>query len=359
MAGDGSVDGGDGTLDAAAAGDGDTSAEDAGSSPAQDSGAGQDAGSSPSDDGGVPVSNFLVDEGFESYELGPQTEAEAETMFGGTNNSTLYGWDAGRAHIVDGMNAFSGKSLRIAYPEGDHDDTGVKLRRPLTEVGQYHAEYYYSFRVNIGEDFDPKLGGKLTGLCNGVCPAGGEREKTGHGYSLRFLYEEHQQRPSDGGCESDQSSDRVHLAMYLYHEDQVRRHGDVIHVADYGCEPDTRDGEPYQFYGPHGEHHMFGCSWADDCHLTRGVWHRLTFQIRLNTNGEANGILRVWIDGELAYENTAMRLVGADFDGTTSIDGYEPRDRLFFETFHGGSGSEYDPRRTGYILFDDVKLGTP
>ncbi len=40
--------------------------------------------------------------------------------------------------------------------------------------------------------------------------------------------------------------------------------------------------------------------------LPRGKWMRLEQEVALNTPGEANGTLRVWIDGKLKFENKRM-----------------------------------------------------
>jgi hypothetical protein len=41
--------------------------------------------------------------------------------------------------------------------------------------------------------------------------------------------------------------------------------------------------------------------------LARGRWVKIEQEIRLNTPGSADGVLRVWIDGELKINRTAMR----------------------------------------------------
>jgi hypothetical protein len=52
--------------------------------------------------------------------------------------------------------------------------------------------------------------------------------------------------------------------------------------------------------------------------IKRGVWYNIEYQIKMNTvsgaadslgNQEANydGVLRVWVDGQLAYERTNLR----------------------------------------------------
>jgi hypothetical protein len=42
--------------------------------------------------------------------------------------------------------------------------------------------------------------------------------------------------------------------------------------------------------------------------ITRGTWHRVEFWIKLNTPGQANGVQRMWVDGQLRGEWSGLTL---------------------------------------------------
>ena len=79
-----------------------------------------------------------------------------------------------RVSIVDGADAFSGNSLAVEYPAGQHrpQETGGQWRMQL---GGSYNEVFCEYRVKFGEGFDFVRGGKLPGLNGGVGNVGGDR----------------------------------------------------------------------------------------------------------------------------------------------------------------------------------------
>jgi hypothetical protein len=55
----------------------------------------------------------------------------------------------------------------------------------------------------------------------------------------------------------------------------------------------------------------YGSTWIWDRDdrglLDNNRWYSIEQQVRLNTPGESDGILRGWVDGELAFEKTDVR----------------------------------------------------
>lgn len=214
------------------------------------------------------------------------------------------GVDEGRVEIIDGADAFAGRSLRIHYPEGGvgPGKGGAQWKAAL---GADYDELYLAYRLRFAPGFDFVLGGKLPGLVGGSAPTGCVQDKSG--FSARSMWR-------TGGLG----------VQYMYFPEKVNDCGDDF---DYAL-----NGEPALFQP--------------------GVWHTLEHHLVMNTPGQHDGHLQAWLDGQMVLDvpNFLFRADGADF----AID------TLYFSTFFGGSGAEWAPTRDETIDFDDfVVCATP
>jgi hypothetical protein len=66
-------------------------------------------------------------------------------------------------------------------------------------------------------------------------------------------------------------------------------------------------------------------------------------------NGDKNGRVQAWLDGELALDIDTLRL--RDYD-TVHVD------KFYLSTFHGGSSAEWAPTHDCYIRFDNFAVST-
>ena len=84
--------------------------------------------------------------------------------------------------------------------------------------------------------------------------------------------------------------------------------------------------------------------------LVVGDWIQTVVEVAMNTVGNSDGVLRVWIDGVRVVNRTNVRYQSA---GTPNIDG------ISFTNFHGGNTSEWAPDVTNYAEFKNVgfKIG--
>ena len=160
-----------------------------------------------------------------------------------------------RASVVSGTDALrgqDGKCLRVRYLAGKigSEKGGAAFRVKMQERDEYYLDYYVRFGHGNGEHWEFSRGGKLPGLGGGECNTGGHRT-TGDGWSVRYMWR-------DGG----------RMVAYVYHLDQKTRFGDQIQL---------------------------------DRHFKPGRWYRMTQRVRVNTEGGKDGILQVWIDGELVF----------------------------------------------------------
>lgn len=198
-----------------------------------------------------------------------------------------------------------GKALRIRVDKGGH--YGVSLayrfaRQIGTEPEQVHFRYY----LRLGDDWDPRRGGKLPGIAGTYGRAGwGGRKVNGRdGWSARGLFKGRK----DG---------RTPIGFYCYHADMKGKYGDNW-VWD-------RNG----FSG-----------------LENNRWYRIEQQVTLNTPKQNDGIMRGWVDGKLVFEKTDVRM----------RDTPELKiETVWVNLYHGGSWTAPTEQ---HIYIDDVEIQT-
>ena len=200
----------------------------------------------------------------------------------------------GRARIVSGAEAYKGKCLQMKYPAGSLGPRqgGGQFKVMLPPRDEYYCDYYVKFQTG----FDFRRGGKLPGLCGGRGNTGGNKS-TGDGWSARYMWRK-----------------GSNLILYLYHLDQKGKYGDNLKLGR-ACET--------------------------------GRWYRLTQRVKVNTPDQKDGILQVWVDGELVLDRSDIRyrnITGAQVD------------IFYFSTFHGGSNKTWSPRVDSYALFDNFRI---
>ncbi len=210
------------------------------------------------------------------------------------------GVDEGRVEIIDGPEAFSGRSLRVHYPEGGvgPSEGGAQWR---LELDDSYDELYLAYRVRFADGFDFVLGGKLPGLVGGSAPTGCSNDQDG--FSARSMW-----RPEGAGVQ------------YMYFPEKQNNCGD-----DY----DYMLGDAIASFEP-------------------GVWHTLEHHVVMNTPGEHDGLLQAWLDGELVLDAPGFLFRLAD--GTYSIDA------MYFSTFFGGSSNDWAPTKDERVDFDDFVI---
>jgi hypothetical protein len=206
----------------------------------------------------------------------------------------------GRVTVFEGQNAFHGRSLRVAYPKGAVGPGPGGAQWYLFLGGRYE-ELYLSYRVRFAPGFDFVMGGKLpglTGTVNGNAPGGGHPADGNNGFSARGMWR--------GGGEAVQ---------YVYYWDQKTVYGDDFPWAA---------GEKKKF--------------------AAGTWHTVESRVKLNAEGQQDGVIEAWMDGVLVLSRTNLRLR----DKQTSFG----IDALFFSTFFGGNTQDWAPTRDETVDYD-------
>jgi hypothetical protein len=247
----------------------------------------------------VSGDTWLID--FDDHETGDYTWMQHYFDWSGPK------WQKGRnlITVVDGDEAFSGKSLKLKYLKGVSSCKGRKtcINWPV-DLGVKTEKLYYGYRFKLSDDFDFIKGGKFPGISGGRGNSGGKRPTGRDGWSVRMMW--------DG---------KGRLVQYVYHPDQPGRYGDVM--------PFEIDGE-----------------------IERGLWHTVQTLVELNTPGKKDGRIVSWLDGKKVLVREEMR-----FRKTSGLK----IDRFQFMSFFGGYGPDWAPHKDEYSYIDDVRfsLTTP
>jgi hypothetical protein len=194
--------------------------------------------------------------------------------------------------FAEGPQAFggNGRSLRVTTPRGEHTGTSYdyKFRK---RIGSEPDEIYFRYYLKFDPDWKHATsGGKLPGISGTYGRAGwGGRKVNGRdGWSARGLFE------------TRNGADSTAIGFYCYHADMR---------------------------GRYGEH------WRFQPRLEHGRWYCVEQYCKLNTLGESgsrgknDGILRGWIDGQVAFEKTDIR-----FRDVESLKIEE----IWINVYHGG-----------------------
>lgn len=195
-------------------------------------------------------------------------------------------------------------ALRVLYPRNSSSPSDSERDEiPRGGLGFYTEQQHLQetdraclhYQLRFEANFDFVKGGKLPGLYGGEAPSGGEEVTGENGYSMRLMWRE------DGQGE---------LYAYL-----LGREGDSIGRG----------------------------SW----YFPSGRWISVEQEVILNTPGENDGLVRIWIDGwpvleerGLVYRTTAE----------VGIDG------LMFSTFFGGTGEKWRTPRDQHVDFAGFRL---
>lgn len=181
-------------------------------------------------------------------------------------------------------------NLRIRFAQGDYGtNAGIISRTRMSGDRTYSVEY----RLKFDNGFDFRLGGKIPGLAGGSAPSGGGRPTDGNGFSTRFMWRA-------GGK----------LVVYAYYRDQVNYYGD---------------------------------DWETGVYMNPGDWYTIKEEVTVNTGGNYNGTVKVWVNGVERINRTGLRLM----TNNNTVD------VMYMDTFMGGNDASWSPDHTQYLRMDN------
>ena len=233
---------------------------------------------------------------------------------------------------LESNNCVSGNCIRIEIPQ--YECCGLGVVWPLDEAGLAPDNLYFRYYLKLGENFDPSLcssdgssgdGGKFPGLADTraypeeQCGNGGNPSDGLNCWSARSLF-----KSCTWACESTPSAS-IRYGTYAYYPNQdgatgdnLVWDGDVNRQSGPTCSISNSQAEncPAQNIIPcSSSPDVVGtCGIEDVGDLENGRWYAIEMQVRMNTVSQEDGIMRGWVDGDLAYEKTNMvwRLPGHD-----------------------------------------------
>jgi hypothetical protein len=195
------------------------------------------------------------------------------------------------ADRAEGFSALSGRALRVSIRKGTRQALNHQIRFAELPGGEPEAAYF-RYHLRLGARWDPMVdGGKMPGFAGTYGQAGwGQRRVDGsNGWSARGAFFRHRGPVS--------SAERV-FGTYAYTAASNSELGDV-----WGWN-----------LGPTGR-------------LQKQRWYAIEQFVQLNTPGKSNGILRVWIDGALAFSKEDVR-----FRDTAALK----VESVWLNVYHGG-----------------------
>ena len=256
---------------------------------------------------------------FENRDVGVYGNAEAKEDFkrNDYDKSWWYAMDKNNGEnskvVYDGEE--HGNVLQLKYPKGcvgpNDNDTpacAAQIIQPLVKTAD---TMWSAYDIFFEDGFEFQLGGKLPGLCGGKCYTGNAMPETGDGWSARIMWRK------DGNA-----------VQLIYFMGQESVYGDDFKWDLNGTIPQKQ--------------------------FTAGTWHRIVNKVSMNTiaspgNGDKNGRVQTWLDGELALDVDTLRL--RDYD-TVKVD------KFYLSTFHGGSSAEWAPTHDCFIRYDNFTVST-
>ena len=256
---------------------------------------------------------------FENRSVGVYGNAEAKEDFkrNSTDGSWWYAMDKNNGEnskvVYDGEE--HGNVLQLKYPKGcvgpNDNDTPACAGQIIQPLVKTADTMWSAYDIFFEDGFEFQLGGKLPGLCGGKCYTGNAMPQTGDGWSARIMWRK------DGNA-----------VQLIYFMGQESVYGDDFKWDLNGTIPQKQ--------------------------FTTGTWHRIVNKVSMNTiaspgNGDKNGRVQTWLDGELVLDVDTLRL--RDYD-TVKVD------KFYLSTFHGGSSAEWAPTHDCFIRYDNFTVST-
>ena len=162
---------------------------------------------------------------------------------------------------------WQGAALRIKVAKAQH--YGASIQYDFKEqTGREPEAIYFRYYLRFGDDWDPPRGGKLPGIGGTYGRGGwGGRPCNGrNGWSARGQF-------------NGRKDGKTPIGFYCYHADMKGTYGD-------------------------------SWIWTNDRlgYLENNRWYCIEQYAKLNTPGANDGVLRAWVDGQLAFEKTDVRM---------------------------------------------------
>lgn len=203
-----------------------------------------------------------------------------------------------------------GKALRSRIAKGSTTALNT-LYKFDEQTGDEPEEIYFRYYLRLADNWNQTVqGGKLPGISGtyGRAGWGGRKSDGKNGWSARGLFR--MTVPAGNPL-----AGRTPIGFYCYHADMK---------TSYGTNWIWNKGY-------HG-------------YLATNRWYAIEQYCRLNTPGEKDGVLRAWVDGQVAFEKTDVRF---------RLTGKLRIEQVWMNLYHGGTTpSPYDQ----HVFIDNVVI---
>lgn len=247
------------------------------------------------------ASTFTLDRGISKhhevlYATGFESESWRSSWADLRPSSTF---DLVKEDVESGFEPLDGKALRIKILKGHN--TGISTHyRFAGALGGEPDEAYFRYYLRLGNDWNPVAdGGKLPGFAGTYGRAGwGMRSSDGYnGWSARGAF--FKQMPGESAASGLRG-----IGSYVY---QVKESG--------------------------GSGEQIGWDQGVSGLIRKNQWYSVEQYVRMNTPGQSDGVLRAWIDGQLALERLDMRYRDIEDLHIESV---------WMDVYHGGTAPAPD-----------------
>ena len=205
----------------------------------------------------------------------------------------------GRANVAP-----TADGVRVAFPQGSVNPGSTAAPTGGAGFEQRAAAYAEDrclhYEVRFAPGFDFAKGGKLPGLFGGEAPRGCLPEELSLGFSARLMWR------AQGAGE-----------LYLYAPNRSTGCGESIGRGAWRFVP--------------------------------GFWTSIDQEVTVNAPGQANGRVRIWVDGRKVIERTDLVLRN---EAGIGVDG------LLFATFFGGSDPSWASPKAQSAEFRNFEIGS-
>jgi hypothetical protein len=219
------------------------------------------------------------DDTWKSFVTGPKTAASLRTLSEDTSKLFV---------------PIDRKALSVTIPKNGSLGMNHQLRFAGWPGGE-PEEAYFRYHLRLSDNWNPVVdGGKMPGFAGtyGVAGWGSRRSDGTNGWSARGAFMRHDEQGTP-------ASPWRAIGSYAYTASNMSNSGQT-----WGWN-----------LGPTGR-------------LTRNRWYSVEQYLKLNTPGQTNGVLRAWIDGQLAFERTDLH-----WRDVTSLK----IESVWLNVFHGGT----------------------
>lgn len=230
-----------------------------------------------------------------------------------------------RTSIVS-SGCISGSCLKADMLEGE--TTAVSVKWPLSNAGLAPEELYLRYYIKLGPNWNPLQcsggtvvgrGGKFPGLADeripsdpvGQCGNGGDPGDGINCWTMRSNFADCNAGGKQSCALNGVPNATMRFGSYLYFIGQtdpggsytgLPGHWDSYLWDQWPVGGGTCQVTPTNLYCGIGNRGMF----------ENNKWYLVEMYVKMNTPGQANGIIRGWVDGILSYQKTNMifRLLG-------------------------------------------------